>query len=408
MMKRWIALVLVLMLLTGVTNALAATGLDGAKKSVARVITEYYYSDGEYFSTSLGSCFAVGKANQPVSYFVTNRHVVTPVVEGYNAANEPVRATMTALYYIIFDNANNRVPANLQYIADEDEADIAVLVISNPTSERQACALRPFETLDNEDVYTIGFPDISDSVKTINAYSQLNSNTKDLTVNKGGISRVIASSQSEYGCELVQSYAPINHGNSGGPMVDTDGRALGINTYGKHLDDDNNIVEGVYYAVSSNELIRVLEDERIPYSTSYGWSIWLIAALVLGAAVIGVGVMIGLQLRKDKANAAKTAAKGSGRALVGTDGKRYPLGHKLLMGRDPKRCKVALPRDASGVSAVHCSVRFDGTRVTVTDEKSSYGTFIGETRLAPGKPTVMHRGQTLYLGSKKNGFTLQS
>ncbi|HPR79063.1 MAG TPA: FHA domain-containing protein [Candidatus Limiplasma sp.] len=131
------------------------------------------------------------------------------------------------------------------------------------------------------------------------------------------------------------------------------------------------------------------------------------AAAVTVAAIAAVGVMVWRQMRGGK-TARKASGKTSGRVLVSADGKRYPLGHKLSIGRDPKRCKLALPKETPGVSALHCTLRFDGTRVTVTDENSTYGTYIDDVKLTGGKPTVMHRGQTLYLGNKHNAYTLHS
>ncbi|NLI21803.1 MAG: trypsin-like serine protease [Clostridiales bacterium] len=412
MSKRWLSLGLALMLALTVivTGAVAETGVENAKQSVVRILAEYYVGD-TYVSSSLGTGFAVGNPGQPVRYIVTNQHVVDPVinVKLSETDTETVQIKATAQYYVLYDNVTNRLAANLLYMADGDEPDLAVLALNTPTTERIPIRLRPFEKLQNEAVYTIGFPDSSDLMKTPSAYQQLNSQIADLSVNNGIVSRVIPAAQSRVASELVQSNADINHGNSGGPMVDASGRVVGINTYGLTLDENNNIVAGNFFAVSVNELVKVLDREHIPYSTAgEGLSIWWIVAIVLALAIVGVGAMILLQTRKGASGARKPGAKGSGRTLVGADGKRYPVGRKLVIGRDAKRCGLVLPKDTAGVSAVHCTLRFDGTRVTVTDEKSTYGTYINDIRLTPGRPTGFHRGQTLSLGSKKNAFTLHS
>ena len=384
--------------------------MENAKQSVVRILAEFYVGD-TYVSSSLGTGFAVGKPGQPVSYIVTNQHVVNPVIDVRlsETDTETMQIRATAQYYVLYDNVTNRLAANLEYIADDDEPDLAVLSLNTPTTVRKPIQLRPFETLQNEAVYTIGFPGSSDLMKTDSAYLQLNSMITDLSVNNGIVSRVIPAAQSRVASELVQSNAEINHGNSGGPMVDASGRVVGVNTYGLTLDLSNNIVTGNYFAVSVNELVKVLDSEHIPYSIAgEGLSIWWIVAIVLALAIVGVGVMILLQTRKGASGARRPGAKGSGRTLVSADGKRYPVGRKLVIGRDPKRCGLVLPKDTAGVSAVHCTLRFDGTRVTVTDEKSSYGTYINDIKLTPGRPTGFHRGQTLCLGSKKNAFTLHS
>ncbi|MDD3666971.1 MAG: trypsin-like peptidase domain-containing protein [Bacteroidales bacterium] len=401
-----LAIALTLALVMIASGAVADAGVENAKQSVVRVQAEYYV-DGTYVGYSLGSGFAVGKPGQPVTYFVTNRHVVDPVIDLTRSDGTSVTVQATAQYYVLYDNVTNRLAANLQYKADSDEPDLAVLCLSTPTRERKAAQLRPFDQILSETVYTLGFPDVSDYMKSESAYNQLNSQLGDLSVNNGIVSRLIPAAQSRVASELIQSNAEINHGNSGGPMVDASGRVVGVNTYGLTLDLNNNIVTGNYFAVSVNELVQVLKSEGIPYATAgEGLSIWWIVAIVLALAIVGVGVMILLQARKGGSGARKPGAKGGGRTLVGTDGKRYPVGRKLVIGRDPKRCGLVLPKDSAGVSAVHCTLRFDGTRVTVTDEKSTYGTYINDIQLTPGRPTGVHRGQTLSLGSKKNAFTL--
>lgn len=403
-----LAIALMLALTMIATGAVADTGVENAKQSVVRVQAEYFV-DGSYVGYSLGSGFAVGKPGQPVTYFVTNRHVVDPLIDLIRSDGSSVTVQATAQYYILYDNVTNRLAANLQYIADSDEPDLAVLCLSTPTRERKAAQLRPFEQILNESVYTLGFPDVSDLMKSDSAYSQLNSQLGDLSVNNGIVSRLIPAAQSRVASELIQSDAAINHGNSGGPMVDASGRVVGVNTYSVNLDEDQNIAAGNFFAVTTNELVKVLQREGIPYSTAgEGLSVWWIVAIVLALAIVGVGAMILLQTRKGASDARKPGAKGSGRTLVGADGKRYPVGRKLVIGRDAKRCGLVLPKDTAGVSAVHCTLRFDGTRVTVTDEKSTYGTYINDIRLTPGRPTGFHRGQTLSLGSKKNAFTLHS
>jgi len=403
MKKRMLAFALALILLLGTASALAATGYQIASKSVVRVVTYHYYGD-ELVQYSLGSAFAVGKGNGPVSYFVTNRHVVDPYIVVTDPDTGKAVAVKTDVSYeIILDGINTAQPANLVFMNDEDKPDLAVLCLNTPTAERQPCSLRAFDNLEiGSKVYTIGFPDSADAIKTKAAYSQLSSKISDLTLNDGIVGRVIPGPQSEDGGEIIQTNASIHGGNSGGPLVDEQGNVLGVNTYGS-TEDPNKA-----FAVSSNEVIRVLEDERIPFQTSgSGISLWLMIVLALVAAIAAVGVMVWRQMRGGK-TAQKAPGKSAGRVLVSADGKRYPLGHKLSIGRDPKRCKLALPKETPGVSALHCTLRFDGTRVTVTDENSTYGTYIDDVKLTGGKPTVMHRGQTLYLGNKHNAYTLHS
>lgn len=401
------------LLFTIVTPALAANFND-VKNSTVRIRVEHYVTiEGQriYVGWGQGSGFAVAEKNGPVSYFVTNRHVVEPskveIAEGVWVDSDYWE------YYVVFDNYTNKVPASLVSITYR--ADLAVLKLNTPTTERKPVRIRPFSSLEGgEKVYAIGFPGISSFFLKDDAQSQLYSTTNDMSVNTGTVGRVLDSAKSAVG-ELIQMDVSINHGNSGGPLVDENGNVLGVNTYGI-TEDESGIVQGMNYAVSSNEVIRFLNAEGIPFIEAGGFALdpWLIGIIVVVLASAVVLVFIVLQMKKTKSqNAArdKKAGHGATRKLVAADGplagKQYTISRKVSIGRDSKKCQIAFPKDTPAVSALHCTVRFDGARVTVTDEGSTYGTKINETKLPKGVPTTMHRGQKLYIGSDKNGFTLQ-
>lgn len=408
-------LLVILLLLWNLAPALAATFND-AKNSTVRILVNHYLTienERHFVGTSTGSGFAVGNKNQPVSFFVTNRHVVAPAqiqIEENQWAESDYWE-----YYILFDNMTNKVPASL--VKMNYNVDLAILKLNTPTTERVPVQLYPFDTLvGGEKVYAIGFPGASSYMLKDEAKNQLYSTTGDMAVNAGSVSRVLDSARSAFG-ELVQMDAPINHGNSGGPLVDEKGNVLGVNTFGITMDEQGAIVQGTNYAVSSNEVIRFLETERIPFmKATEGFTLdpWLIGVIVVALASVVVLALIILQMKntkKQKSQKEASGSRGSSRMLVGVAGalagKQYKLGRKACIGRDSRKCQIVFPKDTPAVSAVHCSVRFDGTRVTVADEGSSYGTKINDNQLAKGVPTVMHRGQTLYIGSDKNGFTLQ-
>ena len=54
------------------------------------------------------------------------------------------------------------------------------------------------------------------------------------------------------------------------------------------------------------------------------------------------------------------------------------------------------------------TVRFDGATFTVVDEGSSFGTWVDQTKLTPGTPVTVHRGQVLKIGSSKEVLQLHS
>jgi S1-C subfamily serine protease len=84
-----------------------------------------------------------------------------------------------------------------------------------------------------------------------------------LTTTSGVISIVQAKDQSPMYPDVVQTDAAINGGNSGGPLLDRDGRLVGMNTYGATSKQNQN------YAIATDHLTRINRDLRAGRST--GW-----------------------------------------------------------------------------------------------------------------------------------------
>lgn len=89
-------------------------------------------------------------------------------------------------------------------------------------------------------------------------------------------------------------------------------------------------------------------------------------------------------------------------------GERYRFTHKLVIGRDPKRCHVVFPPETRGVSARHCTLRLSNGHVSITDDNSSFGTFVEGKRVPSGETVMVHRGQHISLGGKNETFVLYS
>lgn len=141
-----------------------------------------------------------------------------------------------------------------------------------------------------------------------------------------------------------------------------------------------------------------------------------IPAALAGAAMAAAGCLVRLLMNRPEPDTLPVeviaqASDDSSRVLLCLDGalrgRYFRLTGKLVVGRSPTRCNVVFPEDTRGVSAVHCTLRFTGTAVTVTDENSSYGTYIDGTRLIPGHARIIHRGQIIELGSDQQTLMLR-
>jgi 2-alkenal reductase len=81
--------------------------------------------------------------------------------------------------------------------------------------------------------------------------------------------RSIESLTSNYSLvDAIQTDAPINHGNSGGPLFDARGRVIGINA---QIRSDTGTSEGVGFAVPINSARRSLEQLTARGAVSYAY-----------------------------------------------------------------------------------------------------------------------------------------
>ena len=89
-------------------------------------------------------------------------------------------------------------------------------------------------------------------------------------------------------------------------------------------------------------------------------------------------------------------------------GMTFPISSRVVFGRDPKRCSIIYPKDAKGISGVHCAAEptADGL-IILTDLGSTYGTMVGGQQLTAGKGVTLHPGDTFTLGGSENRFTVR-
>ena len=59
---------------------------------------------------------------------------------------------------------------------------------------------------------------------------------------------------------LIQHDAAINPGNSGGPLLNMNGEVVGVNTLGISVDDQGQPVQGLFFAIPSNSVEKVVSE----------------------------------------------------------------------------------------------------------------------------------------------------
>ena len=450
-MKRMISFLLVLILAAGLpASAFASTygKATDAINGVVRIVVkgdEYYYDEYDTLITQEedvflghGSGFAVGRPGEPVSYFITNRHVISSEPEFDSFINDYGETVYYEAYpkafYIIMDNGGNLHPITV--VSDNGwGADLAVVKLNEPTTEREACILRPYsdpEELRDLPVRSVGFPGSQEAFYNNNV--DFASGKDRVSIRNGRIDHEVDAQDSGEG-KLLLTDAPISPGNSGGPLVDENGAVLGVCTYTTYTDPNMNA------AVSVNEVVKLLNSLQIPFTpvsevsdeetdnaddedSESGKIAWYIYAGV-GAALIGAVVLLVVLRGKktppqppkpipsgEQSSGTKPQPPRTGRVLIGVAGplkdRRFELkpGGRLLIGRSSS-CDVRFEDGTPGVSNIHCEIRFDGKTATITDLKSSYGTFVDRKKLSPNVPVTLHRSLSIDIGSEKIRFVLQ-
>ncbi|HKG11134.1 MAG TPA: trypsin-like peptidase domain-containing protein [Gaiellaceae bacterium] len=210
------------------------------------VVTIYSLFDeqptsGDDEHAAQGSGFVVSREG----YLLTSSHVISTAGE-----NQPTK--MAKRVYVAFRD-NDRVDAEVVGIDLND--DVGVLKL-NPDDH----ALTPVPLGDSSKV-VVGEP--------VAAIGSPFGNTDSLAVGVvSSNSRSIPSLTSSFNVvDAIQTDAPITHGNSGGPLLDSQGRVIGINAQIRSESGDS---EGVGFAIPINAAKRsmkqLIENGRVAYA----------------------------------------------------------------------------------------------------------------------------------------------
>jgi S1-C subfamily serine protease len=235
-----------------VASALLATGVvaaggegEGESEAVQRVVREAARStlllevqrDGTRVRS--GTAWVLDAAGGLV---VTNAHVI----------NGGLRFRVGA--------GDQRREATVVGVAPCD--DLAVLRLAD-AHDLRALALGDQSALEQgETVVAIGYP--------------MNASQEDNLASTTGVVSVVRSAYRERALDVprypnvVQTDAAINPGNSGGPLLDLDGRLVGVTSAGRTLASDGRLIQGQSYAIGVDRVEEVTTILRT--GRSVGWS----------------------------------------------------------------------------------------------------------------------------------------
>ncbi|MCP9270874.1 S1C family serine protease [Mycolicibacterium arenosum] len=178
-------------------------------------------------------------------HIVTNNHVIS------DAANQPDKYKLTVVF-----NDGKRVPATL--VGRDRKTDLAVLRVDD-VEDLSVAKLGDSDTLKvGEEVVAAGAPLGLRSTVTHGIISALH---RPVPLSGDG-------SDTDTVLDGVQTDAPINHGNSGGPLINMNSEVVGINSAGKSLSDS---ASGLGFAIPVNEMKVVaqtlIRDGKISHPT---------------------------------------------------------------------------------------------------------------------------------------------
>ena len=183
-------------------------------------------SDNKLETASEGSGVIYKKSGNS-AYVVTNNHVV----KGSNALQ------------VILSNGKK---VNADLVGADSATDLAVLKINAANVKTVASFGNSNSIVPGQDVLAIGSPMGSEYANT---------------VTKGIISakyRTLKAGTDGTLTSVIQTDAAINSGNSGGPLINMAGQVIGINSMKLASDTQGSSVEGIGFAIPSNEVVTII------------------------------------------------------------------------------------------------------------------------------------------------------
>lgn len=205
----------------------ARTAVRAAGPAVVTVVnTMQITTRGRFGGTQTAEALGSGVIISTDGYIVTNQHVVD---------------SQTSLEVIFSDGT--RVPATL--VGEDASNDIAVIKVDTTVPA----------------VATLGDSDTIEAGQPVVAIGTALGDFQN-TVTEGiisGLHRRLDSSSTAVQ-DMIQTDAAINHGNSGGPLLDLEGNVIGINTAVVRSDSAaGDVAEGLGFAIPINTVKSVVE-----------------------------------------------------------------------------------------------------------------------------------------------------
>jgi len=286
---------------------------------------------------ALGSGFVLDKEG----HIVTNYHVVEGATE-------------------IEVSFSNQDTVSARVVGSDPSTDLALLEV-----DADATALTPLALADSDAVQ------VGDPVVAIgNPFGLERTATAGIV---SALQRKVQAPNNFPIDHVIQTDAPINSGNSGGPLIDADGRVIGVNSQIETGNGAGGNV-GIGFAVPSNTVksvvAQLLDDGRVDRAY-LGVTLQDVDAEVAGVLKLPAkeGVLVGAV--QDGSAADKAGLEGGSTQVV-VAGESYQLGGDMIVAVDGKdvtsvdQLRDAIAAHKPGETVKLTVVHQDGKRETVT------------------------------------------
>lgn len=206
----------------------------------------------------VGSGFLIG-ADDGDQRVITNYHVIdatSSINEFSKDTNTPVKNIKRVIQVVI---ASNDVSVDAELEQSSEANDIAILKLKKNIYNSKCFSLSSKANLqETQTVYALGYP--YEQTTYGQDFSKLKN--EDVTIEKGAVSKFTTKG----GTNVIVNSAQISRGNSGGPLVDSQGNVVGVNSYTLGTSDGGNY----YYAIEIDTVREMLDALGIQYTSADG------------------------------------------------------------------------------------------------------------------------------------------